>query len=666
MKLYFAVLTTFILGLSACQEKVEIQDQALVITPENIEVGQDVSISYDDSKTNLAGIENIEGVVYFWQDWHWIANDIQLKKKNGLWKTTLKVPENAGLLAFKFVADGEEDCGGSMWSYVQLTQDSTGINLPNAYVAWGMLRNGLFKDEYGIPGYVEDSTLIGNDVMLYWCNQELQYHPAERKDVMYYAAKTINALDKKESLPVVRKDVQNLMALDSVIHEEKYLARGIEIAQTILHDNELANTLEEYALATYPNGIVARDKDIWSIFRMADAEEKELAMAAFVKKYPYKDWKDTDTQTSLMYLGKNFQSVVYMPVIKRNDYSLLDTYLHELPYDYLYTFFWHMVQIPYRNGQLTAEQVLPQGQKLIDEAFNRERTISQLVYSPKEWGRYLLNYRKDALLDWSMILHDLGSDEKAMEWMTKIEPYFEGKETKFSSFYVQILIEAGHKEQALEVIKRGLANNAASPEMLQILEADYIAKNGSDKGFNSYVHSLKSVELTNEQQAHLNESIVDLPIELFELETLDGQKLNMADYKGKTIVLDFWATWCAPCKAAMPGMNMVYQQYKDDKNVAFFFISTMEFKKDYKDEIKQFIKDKGYDFNVLLDVPNAESKKRDYVYTQYAKAFGFSGIPQKIIIGPNGNLRWRSTGYEGSPTALADEITYLIEYLRKI
>ena len=165
-------------------------------------------------------------------------------------------------------------------------------------------------------------------------------------------------------------------------------------------------------------------------------------------------------------------------------------------------------------------------------------------------------------------------------------------------------------------------------------------------------------------QEEIKENIVKLPIELFAMKDLDGNTVDLSRMKGKILVLDFWATWCAPCKASFPGMQMAVDKYADDENVEFFFIATMETNPDYKVEIRKFLKSKGFNMNVLLDNTAQGAKSNDVVYSRYCKDFHFSGIPQKLIVDGDGYLRYRSTGYHGSPSALVDEISFVIEYLK--
>ena len=112
-------------------------------------------------------------------------------------------------------------------------------------------------------------------------------------------------------------------------------------------------------------------------------------------------------------------------------------------------------------------------------------------------------------------------------------------------------------------------------------------------------------------------------------------------------------------------MQMVVNKYKKDPTVAFYFIDTQETKSDYRNLVKEFLKENNYSLEVLFDGKNPETSKLDNTYSIYAHSIGFSGIPQKMIIDQNGFLRWRSTGYNGSPSGLADEISYIIELLKK-
>lgn len=213
-------------------------------------------------------------------------------------------------------------------------------------------------------------------------------------------------------------------------------------------------------------------------------------------------------------------------------------------------------------------------------------------------------------------------------------------------------------------IEACVKSNAAGPEILGVLRDDYKMRNGSENGYEEYLQKLKSSAHLQAMQEEIEENIVKLPIELFAMKDLDGNTVDLSRMKGKILVLDFWATWCAPCKASFPGMQMAVDKYADDENVEFFFIATMETNPDYKAEIRKFLKSKGFNMNVLLDNTAQGAKSNDVVYSRYCKDFHFSGIPQKLIVDGDGYLRYRSTGYHGSPSALVDEISFVIEYLK--
>lgn len=627
--------------------------------------GSTVSIKYCSDSTILKGENNIKGVVYFWQNYSWRATDLMLDKKGNEWSAEVKVPDDAALIACKFYAGTKKDTGPSESDYVQFIVKPGNQPTPSSYIGWGLLR-GVSTQEYSIPGYVTDSAhYIGNDVIRYWYNQELRHSPLEFTKVYYYAAKTLAIIQPNVVNPAIAQSVNEVIKADSLGQlSEEDLMKCIETVRRYLKNDSLANKLEARALAKYPDGILARDIELYRLFRVADADQKEKELALFLKRFPTSKFENIHTENSWLYNGKIFQSVIYTQIMKHNNYELLTQYLHDSPYEMLATYFWHIVQIPYKNKLMTADKLRPYADLIINEIFSRPQRIDQMVYSPIEWKEKNYADRKDALLAYAKILEETGSSDQAMKWLTIIEPYFENKSSEFSDFYISMLPNYGQSDKILALVKAGVHENAASPQMLDILKEDYVAKKGSDTGFESYVNSLKNQSEIKAEHEELRKAIIKKPIKLFKIEKLNGGFVDMANMKGKIIVLDFWATWCAPCKAAMPGMQMVVNKYKDDKDVVFFFVSTMESDPKYKEKIRDFMKEKNYNFEVLLDGTKNGKQPNDEVYKIYSKTFEFSGIPQKMIIDGDGYLRWRSTGYGGRPSALADEISYIVEFIK--
>lgn len=118
----------------------------------------------------------------------------------------------------------------------------------------------------------------------------------------------------------------------------------------------------------------------------------------------------------------------------------------------------------------------------------------------------------------------------------------------------------------------------------------------------------------------------------FTLKTLDGKEVTLSELQGKKVILNFWATWCPPCRAEMPDMEKFYKEYKD-KNVEILAINFTTSEKNPED-VKKFIKDFGITFPVLLDEENIVND----IYQPQGIPNSFfidsKGVAQYHIIGP--------------------------------
>ncbi|TDL91938.1 redoxin domain-containing protein [Vibrio vulnificus] len=86
----------------------------------------------------------------------------------------------------------------------------------------------------------------------------------------------------------------------------------------------------------------------------------------------------------------------------------------------------------------------------------------------------------------------------------------------------------------------------------------------------------------------------------FSLKTLDGKQVELSDYKGKKVMLNFWATWCPPCKKEMPDMEKYTQQVGDDVVVLAVNI-------DPENDVQAFVEDNGITFTIPLDSQSAKN-----------------------------------------------------------
>ncbi len=108
----------------------------------------------------------------------------------------------------------------------------------------------------------------------------------------------------------------------------------------------------------------------------------------------------------------------------------------------------------------------------------------------------------------------------------------------------------------------------------------------------------------------------------FSLDRLSGGQMAMADLTGKFVFLNFWATWCPPCREEMPSMEVLHNSLPD----APFQIVAVNVRED-RGTVAPFIEEFGYTYPILLDTQGL-----------LATNYGVRGIPTTFFIGPDGNV----------------------------
>lgn len=105
----------------------------------------------------------------------------------------------------------------------------------------------------------------------------------------------------------------------------------------------------------------------------------------------------------------------------------------------------------------------------------------------------------------------------------------------------------------------------------------------------------------------------------------DGNTVRLSDSFGKPVVINFWATWCPPCKRELPDFDRLCREYGD--RVVFMMVNLTDGRRDTVDGTKKFVSEKGYTFPVYFDTGLSG-----------AEAYSVSSIPQTTFIDANGNV----------------------------
>ncbi|HUI88404.1 MAG TPA: TlpA disulfide reductase family protein [Anaerolineales bacterium] len=158
-----------------------------------------------------------------------------------------------------------------------------------------------------------------------------------------------------------------------------------------------------------------------------------------------------------------------------------------------------------------------------------------------------------------------------------------------------------------------------------------------------------AIELNRSQQGQVarGDRISNFTMPLFSGFELNGQnQFNLADYRGKVVMINFWASWCKPCEQEAADMEQAWQFYKDDGRVVFIGADYVDTEPEARAYLAKF----------SITYPNGPD-----LGTRVSQLFRIKGVPETYFIDPQGILQYAQIG----PFSSVDEIKSIINPLLK-
>lgn len=409
----------------------------------------------------------------------------------------------------------------------------------------------------------------------------------------------------------------------------------------------VSDSLQKVMVKKFPNGSTARSAGVGKIYDEKDVLKKEALYKAWLKKFPPENAgsEKIEYDYAKQALATAFAQAGNTP--KALQYS-----------DDFYTAPWRgegfagVGVFLLRAGDTTA--ALPLFKKAIaaTEAFlDKRKDEPGAAFAAVGYPGYCMTYAEIMLAQKNYT--------EALKYLTLAEENSRTTRTGLSAAKARIMKGLGRNLEAFKALETTIAEGQGDDKMKAELKAMYVQLNGTDAGFEKYQADMKK-QFLEKLRTQLSKQLIKEPAAPFTLKDASGKQVSLADYKGKVVVLDFWATWCGPCKRSFPAMQVAVDKYAKDENVHFLFVDTWENVADYEAEVNKFITENKYRFHVVFDPRHPETKA-----SAVADAYKVNSIPAKFVIDGNGNIRFKMSGFSGGNDAAVEELSEMIEMARK-
>lgn len=395
------------------------------------------------------------------------------------------------------------------------------------------------------------------------------------------------------------------------------------------------DSIRKVAIDRYPKGLIASQNLLFQLTTETDFSKKKEILAQYRNEFPDAD-PDAAYGAMVYTLVREKETceegIRYFDMIRKKENRII------------YAF--HAgVNIAPRDPE-TAEPFL---KKELEEFGYLEDEADESAGQSK----MMLHEMKFA---YGKILADKGQLSQALPYLKIAVEDSRGDMDK-KVIYAGVLMKLEDYQEAFPLLDNLVRDGKGNAETKQALALAYSKINPGKDGL-AYISGIEKEVNAQIAQEYLKQ-IINEPAPEFTVNDVNGNGVSLSDFKGKIIVIDFWATWCGPCKKSFPAMQLAVNKYKNDPEVKFLFIHTWESSKTPLQDAQTFIADNNYTFDLYIDPKDDSGKSNKAV-----GMFGVKGIPQKFIIDRKGNIRFTITGFDGGDDAAVEELSYMIDYLK--
>jgi len=606
-----------------------------IYSPEKPKPGDKITFTYEPAGDIANTIKPVEGVVYQMGKRANKADDIVLERKAGIYTGTITTDTAMNFLYFGFTADKKFDNNFNEGYYIQLYENDKP-------------RDGSYMAKANLYQYAgrQVGVDVNNEKALEAYDKEFESFPDNKKTYLYSYIRLLTQVKKDDAQKIVQKEIESL--LKTGLKEEADYS-NLENLYMLAKLPEQQKFVTGVKKEKFPNGRWTISETLQKYSQEKDIDKKKAMLNDIIAKTETdENWKGM--RQSLGY----YKTQIPQAYLAKKDYVNFKKSIEELNITdktELASFYnntaWEMQKTS--ENLVLAEEISRFATMYAKDSWQNPGKKPD-YYTQKQWTenkKYTYAMYADT---YGMVMYRMGEYKKGLPYAKDAAMVVnKGKDPDQNNTYALLAEKTLPKKQYVKELEQFVKDGKSTSEIKDILKRAYVKDKKSEAGFDEYITALQK-EATIKMLEDLRKSMINEKAPVFALVDLNGKRIDLGELKGKVVIVDFWATWCGPCKASFPGMQKMVNKYKDDLNVKFVFIDTWEKGDEKQKNAAEFIATNKYTFQVLMD-------NDDKVVGE----FKVEGIPTKFVIDKNGIVRFKSIGFNGSDDKLVAELTAMIE-----
>ncbi|WP_052158274.1 TlpA family protein disulfide reductase [Lacinutrix jangbogonensis] len=573
--------------------------------------------------------KNMEGLYYMLNGYKAYPYDLDFE--NG--KATLSIPDSVSAIALNLKVDGDY-LNNDKKGYLFPVLDKAGNAIIGSNSSIEAFRSGNGQS-YGLEGDA--------DALAEAMEADLTANP-ELKALwgIRYLSNVIRS-DSKKGKALASTMLAELASKKELSEEDYSQIRNI---YGNLRNTKGLDSIAEIAMTKFPKGKLKQASLMDNFYDAKTLAEKETVFNTIETSF--------GVIPSLSYAAR----AIAVEKFKAGDHEGFKTYASKIKGASDKAGLYNSVAWPAAEKGENMEMASQLSKTSLDLLMEAKKDVANkpTYYTEKQYVKSMESTYSMYADTYALLQYKLGNIKEAIKYQA--EAIGDGRSSDVNDRYIEFLVTDKQYKLATDKAKAFLSEGNGSSKMKAAYKTAYSSLNPDAKDFETILSGIDKINHDREL-AELKESMLDEDAPQFTLKNLDGEDIALASLKGKTVILDFWATWCGPCKASFPSMQQVVEKYKDNEDVVLLFVDTFEDGKNREKDVAKFITDNNYDFHVLID-----GKVKDSNDYEVAKKYGITGIPTKIIIGPSGKINFRAVGFNGNNDKLKQEMDMMIDLLK--